>query len=412
MVPIQLQQPSEVPTRELGVENQFQHMILSTSRETEGKPSGSISDRTKSCSEHKTDTQVSDERAEKFGNESSKTSRATGTVDILNSPDVSTEAKLKLSGSTESTSISSISDKSMSSLSVNNNVTGASSFDSMSTSNMFLDSPSCPISSGKTEGAELRYRNQCVSMVSIAQGGLKRIRRDARTAHVTLMDVIEMFGVAITEIAQYNDMEIARKGWGCESPERIFDAKNKSISVPSYLWNIVLSLNRHADPSFFATDGSALSLSDSKTSLDSGSKSKDSQNTPDSLSQSEDDSAMGRGLRCLLLALVYIDRIGVKHPNRFRLTTSSVHKIMLTAIYVAAKFTDDSLPCPHRFFAHVGGVSTRKLKKLESVFCQLIDFDFHVTDVEFQALCMEQLRWAVRGARNRNEMKKARSKRQ
>uniref|UniRef100_A0A6S8G1D8 Cyclin N-terminal domain-containing protein n=1 Tax=Aplanochytrium stocchinoi TaxID=215587 RepID=A0A6S8G1D8_9STRA len=274
----------------------------------------------------------------------------------------------------------------------------------------------------ENENEGLRYRNQCLSMVSIAQGGLKRIRRDARTSHVTLMDVVEMFGVAICEITQYNDQEIARKGWESNSDSLVgvFNSKQPSVSVPSYLWNIVLSLNRHADPSFFATDGSALSLSDSKSSLDSTNNNNNNNrsnnnnengeprpSTPESLEQSEDDSAMGRGLRCLLLALVYIDRIGVKHPERFLVTSKSIHKLLLTAIYVAAKFTDDSLPHPHRFFAKIGGVTHRKLKALENAFCKLIDFDFHVTDVEFQALCMEQLRWAVRGARTRNSIRKA-----
>ena len=59
---------------------------------------------------------------------------------------------------------------------------------------------------------------------------------------------------------------------------------------------------------------------------------------------------------------------------------------MLTAIYLAVKFSDDSLPQPHRWFARIGGMSTSRLSKLEAAFCTLVGFEFYVSETEVSSL--------------------------
>ena len=54
-------------------------------------------------------------------------------------------------------------------------------------------------------------------------------------------------------------------------------------------------------------------------------------------------------------------------------------------MYMATKFTDDTLSRAHWTFANLGGVSCKELKQLEVAFCSLVDFRFYVTEAEFQA---------------------------
>jgi hypothetical protein len=290
--------------------------------------------------------------------------------------------------------------------------------------------------------------------VSIAQGGLQRIRREAQTAQVSLKDIVDMFGSSIANMAAEGDDEVRRRGWGCNQPIRAFDGSVvPKISVGDYLWRIVRALNAHSDPALFASDGSDLSRITAAMSFDhldnqadgassaapaigpaagaaavvvataaaddaapgddllvpaaqrNGNSSGNGSSASSSQPLEGENSAMGRGLRCLLLAFVYIDRVCTRCPQAFRITRLSVHRVILSAIYLATKFTDDTLPKAHWTFAKLGGVSCRELMMLEETFCRLIDFRFYLTESEYQVHAMEMLRNAVRSVRHLKEAK-------
>lgn len=322
--------------------------------------------------------------------------------------------------------------------------------------------------------------------ISIAQGGLQRIRREAQSAKVSLKDIVLMFGTSIENMSKNGDRETQRSHL---SEKSIFKGTViPKISTGAYLWRIIRALNAHSEPALFASDGSDLAHLCSLNSLGSNeclasvSKSSQTQNdrtadvlekhtstieeekkdsdnfatsgsnadtttcdssmgsnkqrentdtkkenlhilepasnnnnnnsnnnhdiaaeNPSKLLFEGENSAMGRGLRCLLLAFVYIDRACTRCPS-FVITSFSVHRILLTAIYMASKYSDDTLSRAHWTFANLGGVSCRELKMLEREFCKLVDFRFYVTEAEFQAHCMEQLRCAVRSVRHLKEL--------
>jgi hypothetical protein len=250
-----------------------------------------------------------------------------------------------------------------------------------------------------------------------------------------------MFGSSIANMAAEGDDEVRRRGWGCHQPIRAFEGSVvPKISVSDYLWRIVRALNAHSDPALFASDGSDLSRITAAMSFDHLENQADgassaapatgpaaesaaaadenvapgddllmpaAQRASTSTSTSQplegENSAMGRGLRCLLLAFVYIDRACTRCPHAFRITRLSVHRVILSAIYLATKFTDDTLPKAHWTFAKLGGVSCRELMMLEETFCRLIDFRFYLTESEYQVHAMEMLRNAVRSVRHLKE---------
>ncbi|GBG29001.1 Cyclin-P3-1 [Hondaea fermentalgiana] len=242
-------------------------------------------------------------------------------------------------------------------------------------------------------------------VVSIAQGGLQRIRREAQSAQVSLRDVVDLFGKSIANMARIADGQV-------RPPNAItsFDGVSvPSITMSDYIWRIVQSLNAQADPAHFASDGSELSELARCTSprRRASTDSLDVHPSPGETALEGEHSAMGRGLRCLLLALVYIDRAYTRHPDAFCIRSVSMHRIVLTAMYLAAKFTDDTLPHSHWTFARLGGISCSELRSLEVCFCHLVDYRLYVTEAEFQALCMEQLRCAVRNARELRQARQA-----
>jgi len=272
--------------------------------------------------------------------------------------------------------------------------------------------------------------------ISIAQGGLQRIRREAQAGKVSLKKIVRIFGSAIMNMAKKNDAYIAKRGgsWTGQSRIAIFAGTSlPKITILDYLWRIVRALNAHADPAMFASDGSDLAKISSMTKIYSRTNLRGSRLDLDELGDhhqqilspgpssgdetggeeaelkkfiqvvEDENSAMGRGLRCLLLSFLYIDRVCEKAPEVFVVNSMTAHRIILSAIYAATKFTDDKLPHIHLMFAQLGGVSRMELKRLEGAFCSLLDFELYVTEGEFQAHCMEQLRIAVRCARDLNE---------
>ena len=76
------------------------------------------------------------------------------------------------------------------------------------------------------------------------------------------------------------------------------------------------------------------------------------------------------------MALIYIDRLIQR--NNFLLTELNVHRVVITAILLAAKFFDDAY-YNNAYYAKVGGVLVSEMNGLEVDFLFRINFSLHVT---------------------------------
>jgi hypothetical protein len=80
--------------------------------------------------------------------------------------------------------------------------------------------------------------------------------------------------------------------------------------------------------------------------------------------------------QCFILALIYIDRLIQR--NNFILSELNVHRVVITAILLAAKFFDDAY-YNNAYYAKVGGVLVSEMNGLEVEFLFRINFSLHVT---------------------------------
>eukprot|EP00298_Acanthocystis_sp_HF-20_P006008 c15995_g1_i1.p1 GENE.c15995_g1_i1~~c15995_g1_i1.p1 ORF type:complete len:190 (-),score=56.74 c15995_g1_i1:242-811(-) len=79
-------------------------------------------------------------------------------------------------------------------------------------------------------------------------------------------------------------------------------------------------------------------------------------------------------------AAIYIQRFYTVRPDLFN--PQSSHKLMLAALTLAAKFTDD-VCCKHEHFARCGGIDCAELKSLEMFLFSSIDYRGFVSPTEF-----------------------------
>mmetsp|Transcript_37805 Transcript_37805/g.90440 ORF Transcript_37805/g.90440 Transcript_37805/m.90440 type:complete len:491 (+) Transcript_37805:400-1872(+) len=84
---------------------------------------------------------------------------------------------------------------------------------------------------------------------------------------------------------------------------------------------------------------------------------------------------------CFVLALIYIDRL--IQGNNFLLTELNAHRVVITAILLAAKFFDDAY-YNNAYYAKVGGVLTSEMNSLEVDFLFRINFSLRVEPYVFQ----------------------------
>jgi len=84
---------------------------------------------------------------------------------------------------------------------------------------------------------------------------------------------------------------------------------------------------------------------------------------------------------CFILALIYIDRLIQR--NNFLLTELNVHRVVITAILLGAKFFDDAY-YNNAYYAKVGGVLVAEMNGLEVDFLFRINFSLHVTPELFK----------------------------
>jgi len=98
---------------------------------------------------------------------------------------------------------------------------------------------------------------------------------------------------------------------------------------------------------------------------------------------------------CLVLALIYIDRL-IQQSN-FALTALNVHRVLITAVMLAAKFFDDQY-FNNLYYAKVGGVPCKEINALEVEFLFLTNFSLHVTEDVFFRYFHELMNHAAHAA--------------
>ncbi|PON76391.1 Cyclin [Parasponia andersonii] len=88
---------------------------------------------------------------------------------------------------------------------------------------------------------------------------------------------------------------------------------------------------------------------------------------------------------CFVVAYIYVDRF-FQNRSGFCLTSLNVHRLLITAVMVAAKFLDDA--CDNNaYYAQVGGVSTEEMNELEMEFLFSLKFRLQVTTYVFETYC-------------------------
>ena len=99
--------------------------------------------------------------------------------------------------------------------------------------------------------------------------------------------------------------------------------------------------------------------------------------------------------QCFIMALIYIDRLIQR--NNFLLTELNVHRVIVTAILLAAKFFDDAY-YNNAYYAKVGGVLISEMNGLEVDFLFRINFSLHVTPELFEQYRAELLSHSATGS--------------
>ncbi|KAI8644744.1 cyclin-domain-containing protein, partial [Parasitella parasitica] len=86
----------------------------------------------------------------------------------------------------------------------------------------------------------------------------------------------------------------------------------------------------------------------------------------------------------LLCLLIYFDRMAKFKKTRYAVNSYTVHRLLITSIVVASKFTSDVF-YPNSRYAKVGGIPLCELNQLELEFLFLCNFDLHVKLENMQA---------------------------
>ncbi|EIM24140.1 cyclin-domain-containing protein [Wallemia mellicola] len=85
---------------------------------------------------------------------------------------------------------------------------------------------------------------------------------------------------------------------------------------------------------------------------------------------------------CLLILLIYIDRISTMMPD-LTITSLTVHRFIITAITVSSKALCDVF-CTASHYSKVGGLSLNELNLLEREFLRILDWNLTCEDQQLQ----------------------------
>lgn len=85
---------------------------------------------------------------------------------------------------------------------------------------------------------------------------------------------------------------------------------------------------------------------------------------------------------CFVVALVYIDRVG-KNNDSMAVCDVTVHRLLMIALMIAAKFHDDKY-YNNSYYAKVGGLTLREANILEAVMLKELKWKLVVSPEEYQ----------------------------
>lgn len=85
----------------------------------------------------------------------------------------------------------------------------------------------------------------------------------------------------------------------------------------------------------------------------------------------------------IVLIAIYIDRFCSIYE--FHLTMNNIYRVILTALYVAVKYNEDSV-YSISIYSQLGGISSFELQRLEYSFLEKIDYSLYVEE-EFYTKC-------------------------
>jgi hypothetical protein len=91
---------------------------------------------------------------------------------------------------------------------------------------------------------------------------------------------------------------------------------------------------------------------------------------------------------CIVLIALYIERVVQSCPH-FKLTHVTSHKLLLATAAIAAKFHDDEY-YDNKFFAKVGGVTTKRLNGMEAELLRMLDWRLYVERSDFDR-CLSKM---------------------
>ncbi|KAK8934357.1 Cyclin-U4-1 [Platanthera zijinensis] len=78
-----------------------------------------------------------------------------------------------------------------------------------------------------------------------------------------------------------------------------------------------------------------------------------------------------------VVAFIYLDRFFNRHPSVL-LNSCNVHRLVVTAILTAVKFSDESYNDTNAYYAKVAEISLCEMNELEVCFLFGVQFDLHV----------------------------------
>lgn len=102
----------------------------------------------------------------------------------------------------------------------------------------------------------------------------------------------------------------------------------------------------------------------------------------------------------LVWALLLLRRLE-RTDHRLRVSPYNVHRLLITAIMIAAKYVDNAW-YSNSYYARVGGVATvAEMNRLELEMLKLLNFNVHVSVAELLRFCYDQIQLSCPAAQTR-----------